>query len=151
MPEMLALTLHRPWAWAIVGAPAPHAKRIENRSWAPWPRALGQRIALHAGRKWDQEGALLVERYLAFAASLADADHPQGIIGTARIVRAFRRDAADFAALCPASQEHWAFGPWCWVLADVRSLPEPIPCRGRQGLWEMPSALVAKIRSQGGL
>lgn len=28
------------------------------------------------------------------------------------------------------------FGPWCWVLTDVRRLPVPVPWRGAQGLWE---------------
>lgn len=31
----------------------------------------------------------------------------------------------------------WAFGPWCWVVDDVRLLPEPMPCRGMQGLWPL--------------
>lgn len=29
----------------------------------------------------------------------------------------------------------WAFGPWCWIVGEVRLLPTPIPCRGMQGLW----------------
>lgn len=27
---------------------------------------------------------------------------------------------------------------WAWLLADVRPLTEPIPCRGAQGLWTAP-------------
>jgi hypothetical protein len=27
-------------------------------------------------------------------------------------------------------------GPWCWVLRDVRKLDEPVPCSGKQGLWD---------------
>lgn len=29
----------------------------------------------------------------------------------------------------------WAFGPYCWWLEEMRLLDEPIPARGRQGLW----------------
>lgn len=29
----------------------------------------------------------------------------------------------------------WATGPWCWRVGEVRLLPEPIACRGMQGLW----------------
>ncbi len=31
-------------------------------------------------------------------------------------------------------------GRWAWLLADVVKLPDPIPCRGRQGLWEWREA-----------
>lgn len=31
----------------------------------------------------------------------------------------------------------WAFGPWCWVVGEVRNLREPIPVRGMQGLWPL--------------
>lgn len=27
---------------------------------------------------------------------------------------------------------------WCWPLLDVRRLPEPVPCSGKQGLWTVP-------------
>jgi activating signal cointegrator 1 len=26
-------------------------------------------------------------------------------------------------------------GRWAWLLDDIRPLPEPVPARGRQGLW----------------
>jgi hypothetical protein len=49
---MRALTLHRPWAWAIA---AGH-KRVENRTWRPPSFILRQRIAIHAGKTFDEEG-----------------------------------------------------------------------------------------------
>lgn len=41
-----------------------------------------------------------------------------------------------------AEHEH-ANGPWCWVLANVKRLPAPIPARGAQGLWDWNNAEVA--------
>uniref|UniRef100_A0A6H1ZM20 Uncharacterized protein n=1 Tax=viral metagenome TaxID=1070528 RepID=A0A6H1ZM20_9ZZZZ len=35
-------------------------------------------------------------------------------------------------------------GLWCWVLKDVRKLPEPVPCRGAQGLWEWSEPMVTE-------
>ncbi|HEV2343452.1 MAG TPA: hypothetical protein VGS97_05110 [Actinocrinis sp.] len=33
---------------------------------------------------------------------------------------------------------------WHWVLADIRALPHPIPCTGRQRLWTPePATLIA--------
>lgn len=43
---------------------------------------------------------------------------------------------------------NYAPGRFGWLLADVRALPEPIPCRGGQGLWAVPADLVAQIERQ---
>jgi hypothetical protein len=37
-------------------------------------------------------------------------------------------------------------GRWAWLLADVRKLAEPIPARGRQGLWEWDEAAAEALR-----
>lgn len=31
----------------------------------------------------------------------------------------------------------WAFGPWCWVVAEVRCLPERVLCRGMPGTFPL--------------
>ena len=48
---MKALTLWEPWASAIIHGP----KRIENRPWKPWDSVMGQRIAIHAGKRYDAD------------------------------------------------------------------------------------------------
>lgn len=35
------------------------------------------------------------------------------------------------------AQDPWAFGPWCFVIDDVRVLDAPIPARGMQGMWPL--------------
>jgi hypothetical protein len=37
----------------------------------------------------------------------------------------------------------WAFGPWCWVIDRVRLFDLPIPCRGMNGLWPVPTEALA--------
>ena len=39
----------------------------------------------------------------------------------------------------------FAPGRYAWLLSDVRALPEPIPARGRQGLWTPDAELVAAL------
>lgn len=34
----------------------------------------------------------------------------------------------------------WAFGPWCWIVDDVRLFDTPLPTRGMQGLWPISLA-----------
>ncbi len=37
-----------------------------------------------------------------------------------------------------------------WHLADPAELPKPIPCRGRLGLWIVPSEVEAQILRSAG-
>lgn len=41
-------------------------------------------------------------------------------------------------------------GPIGWVLADVIALPEPVPCRGAQGLWTLPDDVERRVMAQVG-
>ena len=44
----------------------------------------------------------------------------------------------------------WTEGPVCWVLANPRPFPEPIPFRGAQLLFEVPDGLIpSAVRSAG--
>lgn len=123
---MKALTLIQPWAWAIEHL----GKRVENRTWAPPPRLVGQRIAIHAGKKYDEEDA----RWLAENFDFSEIDCAHGVIvATARIARVVT--SADHL---PENQRVWFFGPFGWVLADVQPVAE-LACRGAQGLWDVPS------------
>lgn len=40
---------------------------------------------------------------------------------------------------------HWEPGGWAWELDDVEPLAEPIPCRGRQGVWRLPEDVAEEI------
>jgi hypothetical protein len=42
----------------------------------------------------------------------------------------------------------FAPGRWAWILEDIRPLPEPVPCRGAQGLWNVPADVEAAVRAQ---
>lgn len=107
-----AVTLWQPWAGAVFQL----GKDVENRTWSTSYRGL---LAVHAGQRWDASGAA----WLAVASSQA---YPRGVLlGTVHLV-AVTRDA----------RSRWAQpGAWHWVLADPRPFPEPIPWRGRQGLF----------------
>ncbi len=36
-------------------------------------------------------------------------------------------------------------GRWAWLLADVRALETPIPCRGALGLWNVPTDVETQL------
>jgi hypothetical protein len=160
-----ALTLWRPWAWSILHLPSGlgvEPKRIENRPWGPPKWIIGQRIALHSGKTFDADGAQYIHnclrakgiddleingRRVATQDVLFDSDqHPQGIVGVATIQGWFLGDGNDPRP--DNGQRIWAFGPWCWVLDDVRALKEPVTCRGMQKLWDVPEHVARAVEDR---
>lgn len=145
---MRALTLWRPWHFAILHLKQ-DPKRVENRPWKPWESVIGTRIALHAGRHWDDG-----------APPVACTDDPrsrdEGVVGTA-IVRGWIRvepllgigvSHSPTLTLLEAQRHassHWYFGPFGWVLEDVRALSIPIACSGALGLWRLPAAIESEL------
>lgn len=46
----------------------------------------------------------------------------------------------------PRAQRPWFFGPYGFVLADVRELPF-MPCKGQLGFFAAPPEIEARVRS----
>lgn len=162
---MRGLTVRQPWAWAIIHG----GKDVENRS-----RSLGQYrgpVAVHAAVRdapmlydaraqetdsarlvwWSlngyptQRGAVigvvdLVDvHHGPVAGGLHGCFHDCDVLGWSPVVE------GDKTACCSpwaqADHEHL-------MLANPRPLSEPIPWRGRLGLWTVPPDLDAAIREQ---
>jgi len=52
----------------------------------------------------------------------------------------------DYKARRRAQAELWDEGYDCWWdLSNVVRSPDPIPCRGNVGMWQMPAGLAAKV------
>jgi hypothetical protein len=134
---MKALTLQRPWGFAI----ARLGKRIENRTWCPPAHLIGERIAIHNGKGFDRAGwEWLFSQYQPEWPSYdRAADTPMAIIATAVVDR-----------VISISDDIWFFGPFGWQIADVQVLPRPLECRGAQGLWNVPGHLLVEPEFIGG-
>lgn len=131
---MKALTLIRPWDQAIVRPDI--GKDIENRDWRPPRSMLGQRIAIHAGRKFDWEGQRFI--YHRSGVSLQPDDCPAGhIVGTAVIA-----DVVEF------SGSPWFFGRYGLKLTHRVQLRTPLACTGALGFWTVPDELEARILNE---
>lgn len=131
-PELRALTIHGPWAWAII---AGH-KRVENRSWSTSFRG---RLAIHAGlsRASDVRAtALFKDLGIDYPE-----EFPRGVlIGTVEVVDILPLEEylAKFGDN-PVNRA-MAFGPLCWVLKAPR-LQKPITCPGGLSLWKVAEKL----------
>ena len=135
---MKAITLHQPWASLI----ADGRKTIETRSWPP-PRALvGERIAIHAGRKVDMP---LSEKWFPGESV------PRGsIVCTARIVEiacvksglepwqtlAWWHGRRVFERVPEDEFGDFSLGRYLWKLAAVEAVSPVVHVIGRQGLWD---------------
>jgi hypothetical protein len=143
---MKALTLKHPWPWAICVL----GKRIENRTWRPGRQLpVGEWFAIHGG-KWpvsrSDEENVYEEVYdlaidhgpdLDFEDIYADARRHSGMVAVCR-----------FGGVVTESTDPWFEGPVGWRLDGLVVLPEPVPCKGAQGLWEIPEDVLSRVREQ---
>ena len=132
-PRILGLTLIQPWAWAIAHA----GKRLENRTWRPWC-PIGTYLAIHAGQRVDREAVADLQ---GVGVKVPLTLPTSAIVAVARLV-----GTCDDTGV-PGDQLMWWAGPVGWVLDRVVAV-EPLPCAGRQGLWELPAALLAPLRER---
>lgn len=155
---MLALTLTQPFAECV----ARRGKRMENRSWPPPDDVVGTHVAIHAGAAWPSprtfmwmvEHAMPAE-HRRWAYGLQRGDLPLGaVVAVARVASWTRTPRAVPEEQRPWAQVDWQRGfaravGWCgWLLDDVVALRSPVPCRGRQRLWELPTAVALAVGRQ---
>jgi activating signal cointegrator 1 len=118
----VALTVRQPYASLIVSG----RKTVELRS---WPTSYRGPLLIHAGRHWTGRSRELARR-LAPGEPL-----PRGaIIGRVQLVACRRMQPGDVepAVVCDYQPELWS-----WLLEGAQA-SEPVPMRGRQGLWNVP-------------
>lgn len=145
---MKALTLRRPWCWAICHG----GKDCENRTWRPPASVLGERIAIHSGLRWDDDGCrFLVQCHAGGTARksppLLPAQWPGGRIVATAVVRTCVQSDVHYQVYRD-TRGPWFTGPYGWILSDVRVLCEPVPCRGAQRLWTLPPDIEARVLGQ---
>ena len=166
---MKALSLWQPWASAI----AIGAKRIETRHWCTSYRGP---LAIHAAKRcvkyelghigahWNWCGALRplglvmgggkpLWELLPFGAIVAVCDlvdcRPSESF-TVGELHAPWRPRGETDALYDWTEDmmgDFSPGRFGWVLTGIEALPESIPWRGRQGLFEVPDEVLTRRRA----
>ena len=153
---MKAITLTAPWAWAVAHA----GKDVENRT-RRCPSLLGERIAIHAGVapatkfaanqqrhaiEWMKSGLIDRTPVMSYGSIVAVAT----VIGWCGKSWVWDQRWLDVVGLlghrCDTSP--WFSGPYGWMLHDVRALAEPVPARGKQGIWTVGTSAEARILAQ---
>jgi len=147
-----ALVVKNPWSWCIVqAAHDPGAKTVENRGWAtPWRGDL----AIIEGRALDRDAldhplvTRTIERWSVGRPALwPEWEATRGVV--VAVVRlhtvCLRSRSKTGLCTCPpwavSGQAHWRYD-------NVRPLPEPVPARGLQGVFDLPPEAEAAVRAQ---
>ena len=118
-------------------------KRTENRS--AWPEPREGRATISCSKSFCKEeyGQFIAwalvnlppEDFEKLPAWREVKNWPGKIVGV-----------CDYKARQRQEVESWDEGyPYWWDLSNVVRLPEPIPCRGNVGMWQMPPDLAAKV------
>jgi hypothetical protein len=129
-----SLTLWQPWATAV----AELGKDVENRGWEPPASLLGRCVAIHAGQTYDNAGAEGIRKKLSLAVP-GRHSCPKGVVlAVAVLTRAVRGSSSPWAV---PGQVHWQ-------LEGAVKLGQPVPCKGAQGLWQLPLAVFDQVREQ---
>ena len=139
-----ALTLIQPWAYAVCHL----GKTIENRTWPPPSGIVGQHLAIHAGKKFDEDDADAIRN--EFGLGVPDVVPVGAIVAVVRVAGAerVRDELAENLGLPAQYATRWSSGPWCWLLADLVVLPHPVECRGKQGLWPVEGCTLDMVREE---
>jgi hypothetical protein len=157
---MKALTLTQPYATLV----AIKQKHIETRSWATRYRGP---LAIHAAQGLAPVGGPMGLVMLCVKSPFVDVltahgitlpDLPRGaIVAVCELTGCWPTsgegyqteigdDVISFNHWHKVSDQERAFGDYtlgryAWLLSDIRALPEPIPAKGAQGLWNWEVAL----------
>lgn len=151
---MRAVTVRPPWSEAIIRL----GKDVENRSRNVAGSYRGP-LAIHAGLNYDPSAHdhhefKIVNRIAAGWGGYKPTDTRGAIVGVVELVEVHH------SSDCMTLEEHdtgdqiITCSPWAHqdghhlVLVNPRPLPEPIPYRGRLGLWHLPDQIITRINDQ---
>lgn len=152
---MKAITLWQPYASLV----ALGAKPYETRS---WPTAYRGLLAIHAAKRWTNDLAFctsslpcsLIKRLLAeydwHLLARMGTTLPLGAVVAVATLDTIERTEEVRGWLSPARGATGDFSDdrWAWRLSNVLRLPEPVPCRGAQGLWTLPPSVLERVEAQ---
>lgn len=141
---MKVLSVRQPWAWALIHG----GKDVENRNWFTQYRGL---LAIHAGKSFDmtqeefagmcrgEYGEPFTSMALGYSAAhnrIGDDDPRGAIIGIVELYDCI----PDSRCTSPWRADGYEF--FCWMVRNPVALLEPIPMKGRLGLWDIPDSLI---------
>lgn len=140
---MRCLTIRQPWAELV----ALGEKRFETRSWRT---AYRGELAVHAGLQVDKAVCATEPFKSVLAPHGYTADNlPLGaVIATGFLKNCYEITAELAEEGWPGGDEYrfgdYTAGRFAWELEKMNLLAEPVPAKGKLGLWQYPAGIVLK-------
>lgn len=135
---MLGLSIRQPWAYAILK----QGKTIENRS---WPSRYRGKVLLHASSRRPAKQDMADWRYTCGMAQVPVPDMSAGDFRMGGFV-----GIADMTDCVERHPSPWFFGPYGFVLANIRPLPF-MPYKGRLGFFDFDEGVYSFYRVHHGI
>lgn len=170
---MRAVTLTQPWATcSVVCLPdADPPKQHETRSWPPPKALLPLELAIHAGKVCPPDvrdalidEGLLVEPYSTIVSLLEYTTRDPwrqsrgqqtnvrelplaAVVGVVTVTKVYKT-----TGVSPESFDgdlgDFTIGRFAWKMENAIALHRPVPCRGFQGIWQLPDDVERLVREQ---
>ena len=163
---MFCISIRQPWSECIVRG----VKPIEVRTWLPPSKLIGERVAIHAGKVlakdvpdnvWEAVGKWGMHELSnipdpkqwepeAEVAPVGMVPRLGGIIGTAKLAKAFRFSYAEFKEL---QEKHlnplsWYGDGLCgWEFSEPVRFERIIPCNGQLRFWELDETIEGRVKA----
>lgn len=123
------ISLKQPWAWAVsIGR-----KRVENRSWSTHYRGT---IYIHASTKVDADAVQRLTR--EFRLTAPEKFVHGAVVAVAELVDVVTKSGSGRFG-------KWFFGPYGFVLSNIRPLAQPVRTTGKLGLSRAPRSLQIRV------
>lgn len=130
--QLLALSVHNPWAWAMFHAD----KDVENRYYDTWYRGW---LLIHTTRQQQELEVLDCPRLIAKA---------EKHVRKGKMVNASIIGMVYVEDVVTSSKSEWFAGPFAYVLRDPVLLDSPIPCAGNKRFWTPDDDVKRNLRKQ---
>jgi hypothetical protein len=114
-------------------------KTVEVRRWAPHPDIVGEKLAIHAGLRYDRVAPLAVQRVAGGATARLG-----GIVGVARLVEVIEFTEERWRKLAGEHLnplEWWEEGLQGWRFEEARPIEPMVRTPGRLGFWALPDVV----------
>ena len=165
MPKsMPAISLWQPWASLI----AEGVKQTETRSWTPPRKIYGQRVAIHAAKRWTKEEVMAFRDLWPWSNEEINVEPlgkdllPLGkVVATCIIETCYRSDNLDdqlarticnhnhIKAIIDSSRYgDYSDGRFIWILKDIEKVEPPFSARGAQGFFTIYPPASHNLRYQ---
>lgn len=146
MEQIKAISLWQPFASLVVGG----FKRYETRSWFPHYRGL---LAIHATKKFPVHAQRLcgVEPFKSWLLAMGYEDYgdlPTGaVLGVVKLELVYGTEIIrGYLEAAELAMGDFSDKRFAWLLTDPQRFAEPIPARGKQGLWTWGAEVVETDR-----